>query len=169
MIRRQWIFTVAWLTHYVWAVVLLIGGEPSGWCTSIAGSLRVFGSNHTALAVFYALSSTLVLWSMHRDRVDVLGFWLCIPQQVAMLMSAIGSSKAILYQQFADGVTRPWAFICNDQILYLLIGVFHTAAMLDVFAGEWIVLHARKWIAFSVNFAIRAYQFCEKWAKKCKL
>lgn len=142
-IGRQWIFTVAWQVHLVWAVVLVLGGEPSGWCTAIAGTLRIFGGNHFALACFYASASACVILSMWRDKADVLGLLLCAPQQMAMLSSAIGAARAIHAQQFADGVQRPWAFITNDQISYLLIGVYHTFALLDVFAGEWIGMQWR--------------------------
>lgn len=137
MIGHQWIFHTAWVSHLVWAVVLTIGGEPAGWCTAIHGTLRLVG-NPYLLAGLYAMSSGLIIWSMARRRIDMLGFLLCVPQQFFMMSSALGALRAIAHSRFADGVERPWEFITNDQQLYLLIGVFHTAALLDVFAGEWV-------------------------------
>ena len=137
MIGHQWIFHVALGTHFVWAVVLTIGGEPAGWCTGIHGTLKLIG-NVYALAFLYAASSVLVIWSMARRKIDMFGFILCVPQQFFMMSSALGALRAIAHSEFADGVPRPWEFITNDQNLYLLIGVYHTVAILDVFAGEWV-------------------------------
>ena len=143
-IGRQWIFVAAYQIHIIWSIVLIVGGEPSGWCTAIAGSLKIFNGNYILLACFYMLSSALVVLSSYRNKADLLGLLLYVPQQTAMLCSSGSAFIAIITQKFADGVVRPWSFITNDQIPYLLLGIFHSFALFDIFAGEWLMIQWKR-------------------------
>ena len=140
-ISANLIYWIAIFSHFIMGFAIIVGGEPAAWATSVATSLKIvgfFGGGATTLALWYLLSSALVLVSFwrcrnplhHIDRRDALCYSV---QQFFMLVSAFGAFNAIRHSRFADGVVRPWAFITADQHLWLLIGIAHTIAVVDKF------------------------------------
>ena len=71
----------------------------------------------------------LPLYARWRWSRVTISCWL-LPQQILMLLSAISCVQAILLQQYADGVVRPFAFLLTDQLPMVLFAVIHTITLL---------------------------------------
>ena len=131
------VFQIAIWSHVVMGLGVLFGGEPAGWATAVATSLKTvksLGGNAHLLGLLYLASSMLVLFATWRGKDDLRALLCYGPQQFFMLISAFGAIRAMISSQFADGVIRPMAFIVADQHLWLFIGVAHTIALVYKFA-----------------------------------
>ena len=56
------------------------------------------------------------------------------PQQMLIIATGWSAASAILSSSYADLVIRPHGFIFSDQIAWVWVAVFHTAAVLYAFS-----------------------------------
>ena len=131
---RNWMMVAqAAVLHVSWAVLLLLSPTPL-FVTSVH-SLGGIGRFPLAVVLMAAGVSAFagLAWDRRtagegRLRVGVL---LMLPQQAVLLLSAFGALQAMTRSQFADGVTRPTAFIVADQLYTVLLAAGHTAAVIS--------------------------------------
>jgi hypothetical protein len=61
--------------------------------------------------------------------------WAFWPQQLLLIVAAIGALVAVVMGNYADGVVRPALFIATDQLLVMLLPIFHALAI--VFSRDY--------------------------------
>lgn len=111
--------------HLAWAVVLLFDNSATG-ATAVDALFR-FIYPIPVLSAVLAVAGGMAFWAMFtREPWVVL---LLIPQQILLMMSAVGAIEAMWLQQFADGVVRDFGFIAADQMHIVLAAIGHTAAI----------------------------------------
>ena len=125
--RLPAVVTVAALMHLVWAYCLLV--DPSSInVTAMYGIKFLALSLPTTILVLYAVAALALCALPLRSG---WGRVLCIlPQQVILLISAVGVLRAMWFGEFADGTLRTSPFLIADQIPVLLLAGFH---MLSVY------------------------------------
>src|SRR3954451_8360464 len=65
--------------------------------------------------------------------------WAYWPQQLLLVVAAIGALVAVVMGNYADGVVRPTLFIATDQLPVMLMPIFHAVAIVlsrDYNSGE---------------------------------
>lgn len=143
--RSKWIIWAAIALHVLWGGLLLCD-ESAGWVTAIHLFVHLCGSS-TAAGIIYLCVSVMAACSLLRGRssVEYLELIGLLPQQVILMISALGAVAAISRGMFADGVVRPRAFISADQGNDIIFCLFHTAAMIDVhLVAIWKALRNRR-------------------------
>ena len=130
--NRNWIFVFAVTLHLLWGVLLLWDGVNAAFITAIHTSLNIFG-NRVLLGTLYLAASGLVCITHFCGTPSLKNVWLVLPQQFMLMVSALGACIAIWKSQFADGVDRPRAFIMADQAPAILMAIFHTMALLEIY------------------------------------
>lgn len=128
----SWMIWYAVALHLVWAACLAWDGATGG--VTAIHHLLLFMPRRCAIYLLAGVG-TLAAYGLlaQRRRVSLL----CVlPQQFVLMCSAVGALHAILSSTFADGVPRPRAFICADQMPALLAAVLHTFAILEFHAFE---------------------------------
>ena len=127
-IKIKWIIHYAISVHLVWGAVILLRGPQNTAPTWLIGQWL---KNDAGWAYLAAAGAALAAF-MVKDR--MIGLGLCLPQQALLLLSAGGSLACVLRGAYADGSQRPWPFILVDQSPNILVAVFHSLALLEVFA-----------------------------------
>ena len=127
----RWIIWYAVVLHVVWGAMLLLDSRAS-YTTGIHALTDMFGSPVVA-GVFLLVVGVLAAYGLFRSRTSMIGY---LPQQFALLVSAGGAMRAMTMQQFADGVTRPFAFIFCDQLPAVLAAVLHSVALVVLRRGR---------------------------------
>ena len=115
------------LLHGIWAIMLLFSDEPFG--STPVHTLR-FGHRFVTAAVLLAASAVAVRGV--RLRGTRAGWLLLLPQQILLMVSAIGGIVAAFLGHYADGVTRPGLFIAADQLPGVVAALCHTFAIVDL-------------------------------------
>ena len=133
--RVSWIFAYALVLHVVWGIMLLDGPAPAA-TTPLHGFVAVFGSSRVA-AGFLLVASVLSMWGMTRAKSIRAGLLAVLPQQFALLVSAVGALRCVVGSAYADGVIRPRSFIFADQFPAVLAALLHTMAILDIARVRW--------------------------------
>ncbi len=59
-------------------------------------------------------------------------FLLFIPQQIFLLMTTSSAIDFIVLQHYADGITRSWQFILQDQLPSIVLTIGYFLAILDL-------------------------------------
>lgn len=133
------VFALGVLIHLSWAIALFDGDDALG-----ATPLHTLGllANHRYLLIAALVgASALAVWSLAWPLRSRWGIVAMLPQQFLLLLSGGGALKSVLDSAYADGVTRPQAFIASDQMPIMLFAAAHT---LGIF---WVVIvearHAR--------------------------
>jgi hypothetical protein len=128
--RGLWIVAYAITLHLTWGVLLLISDAPAR-VTAVHVLAMLLGPQLLAVAL---LGVGLAAWlAVARDRAGHLEFFLILPQQVTLMLSAGGAVLAMWTGHFADGEPRPHAFILADQAPAVLAALLHTGAILGWF------------------------------------
>ena len=125
--RYAWMVYYAVLLHGIWAVMLLFSDEPFG---STPLHTLFFGHRFVTAAVLLA-ASVLAVRGIRR-RGTRAGWLLLLPQQVLLMISAIGGIVAAILGHYADGVSRPGLFIAADQLPGVVAALCHTFAIIDL-------------------------------------
>jgi hypothetical protein len=129
-LHGKWIVFYAIAVHLLWGVVGLISGEiPKTAPTyGVASGL----AEHLG-GLFYIIVGLMAIAAAY-----VKGFLnslaLVLPQQVVLLSSGFGSLICVIRGRYADGYSASPEFILVDQAANILVGVFHTLALLEVYA-----------------------------------
>lgn len=121
-IRNPWIVWYAICMHWVWGGLLLTDTAPLG-VTSI-NSLTHFGFV-TAPYVGLMFLTVAFLAAISRATPKPVGILFILPQQLVLIVSALGAVEAMRTGTFADGTVRSIPFLIADQIPAILIAVFH--------------------------------------------
>jgi hypothetical protein len=56
--------------------------------------------------------------------------WAYWPQQLLLVVAAVGALVAVVMGNYADGTVRPTLFIATDQLLVMLLPFFHALAII---------------------------------------
>ena len=131
---RKWIIVFAIALHMLWGALLLLDGENAAHITAIHTSLNIFRS-HVLLGIIYLVASVLAIFAAWRFSPNVFNLAMVLPQQFMLMVSAIGACIAIWTSRFADGVERPMAFIMADQAPAVLMAIFHSCALLEIYTN----------------------------------
>lgn len=115
------------LLHGIWALMLLLSDEPFG-ATPVHG-LRL-GHRFVTAAVLLAASAMAVRGVGKRGT--RLGWFLLLPQQLLLMVTALTAFVAVAVGHYADGVVRPRLFIAADQLPAVIAALCHTFAVVDV-------------------------------------
>lgn len=144
--RRKWVVMLAIAIHLLWGILLLSGEKSVTGVTAIHTTQTLLGSPSTVgwaylLASFCSLAGIIL-----EGRIRLMfELSLMLPQQFLLMLSAFGALYAMRLSAFADGVVRPRSFLIADQGPAVLIAVFHTLALWEVFGRNlWIHL-VKKW------------------------
>jgi hypothetical protein len=114
------VFFLTYVTaiHLVWAACIALSKESLN--VTALFVFRSVGYRAIAMAVLGA-SSLSAIYAIYAGE-DV---WL-IPQQIVVVLTAIGALHAIKAGQFLDGVKRSRAFLLADQANVICIAIWHT-------------------------------------------
>ena len=112
--------------QYVMALAVMVNSDAH-FATPVR-VLHALLSDNVFVPVMLAVPTTALLGFFGIRKLTTL---LClIPQQMLLYLSAGGAFHAIWNSHYADGTIRPVAFILTDQILVILLAVFHSWALL---------------------------------------
>lgn len=120
--RNSWIVWYVIAMHWLWGSMLQLGTAPLG-ITAIS-SLTHFGFV-SAPYVGLMLLTVSMLAAISRAAPKSVSLLFMIPQQLVLVVSALGAITAMQTGTFADGEVRPIPFIVADQAPSVLIAVFH--------------------------------------------
>lgn len=111
--------------HATWAMLLLIR----------RGELKTVGLHgiHLALpwhitAIFLLATCVCAVLSL-RQKSALKALFLLVPQQAALIASAIMAAVCTWNGEYADGVQRPWEFIGADQSYVIYLAFLHAYAI----------------------------------------
>jgi len=127
---------VIWIAaalHFIWAPLLLLD-DKAAMITSIHGFVsfvEIFGLHLVPgiHALILVVASFLSLEALRRPP-SIKNWLLVVPQQVIVMTTAAGGWVAIMTGHYADGYPAPRAFIAADQIIFTLVGLAHTLAVM---------------------------------------
>jgi len=126
------LFIYASILQFIWAVLILIN-PVALLVTPLLGLTQLVGVNHISVASILFISNGLAFYFLVIKRLTSSHFFLLIPQQCILLLSAFGSLQAVILGHYADGVSRPSIFILADQLPNILIALLYTVAVLGWF------------------------------------
>lgn len=127
----KYIVLFASVLHIGWAALLMGRAETVG-STPIAVLSEVFGGRwRSAVVLLIVAGLALVFPFLKRGASNATLALLLLPQQVALFMSAGAGLWAAMKEQYADGVTRGWAFILSDQLPVILLSIMYTVVVIE--------------------------------------
>lgn len=130
----KYIILLACLLDASWALLLRFPG--AGAATPLSLIVRICGGPGRAAIVLTLTSAAAIVFPFRRYGVSVVQMGLhLIPQQVVLLVSALGGARAIVDGHYADGVERSSAFIAADQLPIILLALLYTVVVLEVARG----------------------------------
>ena len=147
-----WGLWIGILVHFAWAVLILIGPADAKPVTALHHMSELL-PNHLVRASALLLVSGLALYGvlMGRRRITTCGvswepgFWVLLPQQCILIMSATGSVVAICQKKFPDGYPSPGLFIAEDQVSNIVIALLHTLNIVELHLPRiWVKFGGRK-------------------------
>jgi hypothetical protein len=113
--------------HGIWALMIIASSDPFG---STPVHVLEFGPRVLTALVLGGTAAMAVFGIQKRGTTA--GWLLLLPQQVLLMISAIGGIVAALLGHYADGVTRPHLFIAADQLPGIVAAICHTFAIIDL-------------------------------------
>jgi hypothetical protein len=113
--------------HSIWAVMILASDDPFG---STPVHVLRFGPRALTALVLLA-TAALAVGGISRKGTPA-GWLLMLPQQILLMISAVGGLVAAALGHYADGVMRPHLFIAADQLPGIVAAVCHTFAIIDL-------------------------------------
>lgn len=120
--RNSWVLWYAIVLHWLWGVLLLSSDAPQG-ITAIAASAHMGLASGQHLGILYLAVAFLSFMGLAAPRgVNLIMF---IPQQVVLVISAMGALRAMATGTFADGVVRPIPFLIADQAPIVMLAICH--------------------------------------------
>ena len=118
LMRYPFIMHGVTLLMAVWAVLTTLSRHALG-ATPVSGIHEYL--DRTPMVLALSLSAVCAVWALcvRPSRLTLLAL---LPQQILLFMAAANSVEAVVESHYADGVSRPWAFIAADQA-WIIIGV----------------------------------------------
>jgi hypothetical protein len=123
----------------LWAVLLISSGKAAH-ANPVSPVVAFTGGWEIATGVLLAAAvpAQPVVWLPR--RASRWPSWLLLlaltPQQLVLLISAVGGIHAAAAGHYADGTVRPWQFIVTDQLPVILLAIIYTVAVLRL-AAAW--------------------------------
>lgn len=113
--------------HGIWALMILSSDDPFG--STPVHVLEI----HPRIITSALLGGTAAMAVLGiQKRGTTAGWLLLLPQQILLIISAVGGIVAAALGHYADGVTRPHLFIAADQLPGIVAAVCHTFAIIDL-------------------------------------
>ena len=135
-LERKWIIWWAVIVHFVWGILLLVDVSPLG-ITAIH-EFALLGLPRYVISALFIVAAAMSTWGLvHKPKSDIIRILYLLPQQMLLVISAVGAAKAMWLSQFADGVIRPREFLIADQMPVILTAIFHTLAILEFNPASW--------------------------------
>jgi hypothetical protein len=114
--------------HVIWAT-LLFTGDDAKHATAVYTLARLFPAK-TGLAIVLLFVAIMASYGLLKRTGPPGGrIMLLVPQQLVLGISAAGCVRAMWLGHFADGVTRPTAFLIADQAPAILALMAHSATI----------------------------------------
>lgn len=130
----KWIIWYAIVMHWIWGITLLFSRDPLA-ITTISSLIASGFVTAPHAAIMYLSIAFLALIGMAAPK--VVGVLLLIPQQIVLIISAVGAFRAMMTGVFPDGAIRSHSFLVADQIPAVLAAIFHLFAVyLNYFSKE---------------------------------
>jgi hypothetical protein len=120
---------VAIALHAFEAVVFLTTSAADG-SIGMAALLAVFRGHLTAAEAMLFACATAAFGQWFRGISPFARLCLLIPQQILLLITALGSVEAILAGSYADGILRSPLFIACDQLPRISLAGLYSVAIL---------------------------------------
>lgn len=125
--NRGFMVSIVSTIHLFWGfIVLTYGSLPP--TTTLFPLSELFVFPYGALSLI--ISACLAYYSI-KIKCSNYSPLLILPQQFFLILSTYGVMTAIATSSFADGVVRPWQFIASDQVMWLVLMVFYTYAIIS--------------------------------------
>lgn len=120
--RNSWTVWYVICLHWLWGALLLSSPAPLN-ITAI-NSLTHFGFiSSSYVGVLFLVVAFLA--AISRATPKAVSIFFILPQQLVLLVSAVGAVTAMISGTFADGVVRSVPFLIADQAPAVLIAAFH--------------------------------------------
>lgn len=115
------------ILHLSWAYLIYLNPHTALGATGTSALLDVMRSDLIVMValIISSLQAIVALYVPMPWNVVLL-----LPQQVLLLISALGAADAIYLSHFADGVERSREFIAADQIHLIYCSVAHALAII---------------------------------------
>jgi hypothetical protein len=117
--------------HLITGVVLIVNPDAGASTGPSSVVQLLFGSS--LLAGLAMLVAAMLATAAHLVR--PLRSWAYWPQQLLLMVAAVGALVAVVMGNYADGTVRPTLFIATDQLLVMLLPIFHALAI--VFSRDY--------------------------------
>jgi hypothetical protein len=120
------IISYAIAVHLITGVVLILDPD-AGASTGPSSVVQLFFDSSPLAGVAMVFAAALAIAAhLHRP----LRSWAYWPQQLLLVVAAVGALVAVVMGNYADGVMRPTLFIATDQLLVMLLPIFHALAII---------------------------------------
>lgn len=120
------IIMYAIVVHLITGVVLIL--NPDAGASTGPSSVVQLLFDSTLLAGLAMLVAAGLAIAAHLYR--PLRSWAYLPQQLLLVVAALGALVAVVMGNYADGVVRPTLFIATDQLPVMLMPIFHALAII---------------------------------------
>ncbi len=134
--RTHWIIWLAMVLHLIQGFLLLLD-KTAGNTTSAHLLLKYVPYAPLAGLIMVAAALLAMVELVYFHYIPNTGsVILLLPQQIILIMAAGSAIQAIFLSHFADGVIRSRAFIIADQSVFILLAIFYTVAIIEVYTPE---------------------------------
>jgi len=125
------IIMYAIVVHVITGVVLIINPD-AGASTGPSSVVQLFFDSSLLAGIVMLIAAGLAMAAhLHRP----LRSWAYWPQQLLLVVAAVGALVAVVMGNYADGTVRPTLFIATDQLPVMLLPFFHALAI--VFSRDY--------------------------------
>ena len=106
---------------------VLIANPDAGASTGPSSVVQLFFDSSLLAGVAMLIAAGLAIVAhLHRPWRS----WAYWPQQLLLVVAAVGALVAVVMGNYADGVVRPTLFIATDQLPVMLMPFFHALAII---------------------------------------
>ena len=120
------IILYAIVVHLITGVVL-IADPDAGASTGPSSVVQLFFDSSLLAGIAMLVAAGLAIGAHLYRPWRSWAYW---PQQLLLVVAAIGALVAVVMGTYADGVARPTLFIATDQLPVMLMPIFHAFAII---------------------------------------
>lgn len=114
------------VVHLITGVVLIVNPDAGASTGPSSVVQLLFGSSMLAGLAMIIAATLAIAAHLHRP----LRSWAFWPQQMLLVVAAVGALVAVVMGNYADGTVRPTLFIATDQLPVMLLPFFHALAII---------------------------------------
>jgi hypothetical protein len=119
------IILYAIVVHVITGIVLILNPD-AGASTGPSSVVQLLFDSSLLAGVAMLIAAALAAGAcLHRPWRS----WAYWPQQLLLVVAAVGALVAVVMGNYADGVVRPTLFIATDQLPVMLLPIFHAVAI----------------------------------------